>query len=206
MHDAVRYPRTMLIPVGRLLARVRARSPRDDEISRLRARFSAQPSALWASREERAGAARLRELKRALSEAFAETRSCHGCARGEPLPKGRWDGGRCCGTSTFVVFSPAEVHALKLGGTRARDLVPPEGDLAGCAFRGPLGCSLAAEDRPTVCLVYACAELKAEIRRDGVEARVNALRAELHATFEAFLRAAGAPPDRSPAPTTLVER
>jgi hypothetical protein len=196
----------VLLPIERLLARVRGRDPRADDLARLRARFAAQPSSWFVTADERALAARLREQKRELAAAFEGVSSCTGCARGEPLPKGRWEGGRCCGTATSVVFTPGEVHALKLGGTRARDLRPPEGDQAGCAFRGERGCSLAPEDRPTVCLVYACAELKAELRDAGAAARVNALRAELFATFEAFLRAAGVPPEHLPAPTSLVER
>lgn len=186
--DWVRLLRT---PLDRLLSRLRARSPRDADLGRLRARFTAQPSAWTATREQRRLAARLGTLKRELAHAFVGLRSCHGCARGEPLPKGRWEGGRCCGTGTFVVFTPDEVHALKLAGVRARDLVAPEGDLAGCVFRGPLGCSLAPEQRPTVCLVYTCAELKDELGARADAGRVHALRAELHQTFDAFLRATG---------------
>ncbi len=193
-----------LVPLARLLARGRP-SPRDADLGRLRARFAAQPSRWLATREQRRLAARLRELKRDLAAAFAGIESCRGCGRGEPGPKGRWDGGRCCGTSTDVVFTPAEVAALKIAGTHARDLVPPEGDAAGCVLRGPTGCSIAPEDRPTVCLVYACAELKAELRRSGEAERIQALRAELHETFEALLRALGVPPDRLPTPTSLVD-
>lgn len=183
----------MLVPIERLLARVRARSPRDEELGRLRARFAAQPSTWSATREQRRLAARLRELKRELAGAFAGVRSCAGCARGEPEPKGRWDGGRCCGgTRTDVVFTPGEVRALKAGGVRARDLAPPGEELAGCAFRGSRGCSLAPEQRPATCLVYACAELKGEIDARGDADRIHALRLELHETFEAFLRAAEA--------------
>ncbi len=196
----------MLLPLERLLARLRGSDPRADDLARLGARFAAQPSSWSATPEERALAARLRELKRDLAEAFGGVSSCAGCARGEPLPKGRWDGGRCCGTSTSVVFTPGEVRALKLGGTRAGALRPPAGDQAGCAFRGERGCSLAPADRPTVCIVYACAELKAELREAGAQDRVNALRAELFATFEAFLLAAGVPPEHVPPPTSLVER
>jgi hypothetical protein len=182
----------MLLPIERLLARVRARSrsPRDEDVGRLRARFAAQPSVWRATPEERRLAARLRALKRELADAFADLESCHGCARGEPGIKGRWDGGRCCGTRTEVVFTPSEVHALKIGGVRARDLVPPEDDFAGCVFRGARGCSLSAEQRSAVCLVYTCAELKEEIARHPEGERINALRLELHETFAAFVRAA----------------
>ena len=86
-----------LLPVDRLLARLRG--PREDspgtreaDLRALRARFTAQPHRWTATREQRALAERLVELKRALSAAFEGVTSCASCARGEPLPKGRWDG------------------------------------------------------------------------------------------------------------------
>jgi hypothetical protein len=66
------------------------------------------------------------------------------------------------------------------------------------AGRGRQGCSLDPEARPAVCLVYACAELKAEISTSEDEQRIRALRSAVHDAFEAFLRAAGEPPDRTP--------
>ena len=37
----------------------------------------------------------------------------------------------------------------------------------GGAFRGPEGCSLGAEDRPNLCVRFACRELEAELRASG---------------------------------------
>jgi hypothetical protein len=194
----------MLLPVWRLLTRIRSASSRNEDLERLRARFVAQPSAWSASPELRALALRLRELKRELASLFDGVESCRECGRGEPLPKGRWDGGRCCGTHTDVVFTPSEVHALKLGGTVGKRLQRPVDEQAGCVFRGARGCSIAAEDRPTLCHVYVCAELRGELKRGEAMERIQALRLELHETFEAFQRASGVPFEHMNVPTTLV--
>ena len=59
--------------------------------------------------------------------------------------------------------------------------------------------------RPTVCLVYTCAELKAELRGSAREDRIRTLRVALAETFVAFLRAAGEPPEAGRVPITLAE-
>lgn len=156
------------------------------------------------STEARALGERIVELKRELASAFETTRACHGCARGEPLPKGRWDGGRCCGTKTEVVFTQQEVRALVAAGLETPTNVPPGVEVAGCVFRGERGCTLEPGERPTVCLVYACAELKTDLRGSVAEARIQALRFELAETFDAFLEATGEPPERRLVPTTLI--
>lgn len=82
---------------------------------------------------------------------------------------------------------------MKLAGVRARDLVPPEGDHAGCAFRGPTGCSLPPENRPSICVRYLCLELRAEVRAKPSWARVSELGAALRdesARFEGLAVAA----------------
>jgi len=183
-----------MIPVERLLSRGRPTS-REDDLARLAARFAVQPSRLFAPREALRLARRMGALKRTLADRFASVESCRGCARGEPLPKGRWEGGRCCATSTLVVFSTLEVAALKLSGVAKGDLAPPAADHAGCAFRGPRGCSLRPEQRPSMCLLYVCADLAPElVERDDAE-EVNALRVELRAAREAFGRAVGVEDD-----------
>jgi hypothetical protein len=156
----------------------------------LEARFTAQSDPLRSS-EERELAARLVDLKRKLASAFEGVESCRGCARGEPLPKGRWDGGRCCGTETALVFSPHEVRALDAAAVRASELVPPDDELAGCVFRGARGCSLAVEHRATICLVYACADLKTEIASSARNELIQTLRSELSEAFDAFVRLGG---------------
>ncbi len=191
------------IPVERLLARVRHGPPRRDELRRLRARFLA--AGHRPSREERALARAIATLKRDLADAFGDARACGRCARGAAPPKGRWEGGRCCGTRTENVFTAEEVRALVAAGRRAPRTAPDE-DLAGCVLRGPLGCAAEPEDRPTVCLVYACAELKEELRGGEREERIRALRFALAEAFDAYLALIGAPADRRAVPTTLVSR
>jgi len=163
-----------LIRSGRI-DRARARA-----LGRLLARFEAQPGPRFAPARIRAMAARVAELKRELSEAIGDVRSCAGCARGCVTPSGYFDGGRCCGTSTDEVFSPAEVRAIKLAGVRP-PTEPAEGGAAeaGCLFRGPRGCSLPPEGRPAKCLVYVCHELRIELEDTPRFERIGALRAAL---------------------------
>lgn len=140
------------------------------------------------SEETRALAAELRELRPQVLAAFEGVRACAGCGRGHSLPHGRWDGGFCCGGRTDGVFDDDEVAALALAGTRPRDLRLPAGDHAGCAFRGPEGCSLDARDRPNLCVRFVCRELEGELREDGEWARVRALTRRLETTFARFVR------------------
>jgi hypothetical protein len=142
-----------------------------------------------ATGEVRALAKKLRALRPEVLAAFEGVEACRGCGRGRPLPHGRWDGGFCCGGRTEGVFDEDEVAALALGGTRPRDLVMPDGEQAGCAFRGPEGCSLDARDRPSLCVRFVCRELEGELREGEAWARVRALTRELETTFAAFVRA-----------------
>ena len=112
------------------------------------------------------------------------------------MPHGRWKGGFCCGGRTEGVFDGDEVAALALGGTRPRDLRIPAGDHAGCAFRGPEGCSLDARDWPNLCVRFACRELEDELREDGNWARVRDLTRRLETTFARFVRCLDAPATR----------
>lgn len=171
--DRLRYPRT-----------------RADELAQLRARFSAQPGRLSATPEQIELAERMRALRIELAAAFGEVEECRRCARGHPLPHGRWNGGHCCGGQTLTIWSAPEVAALKLGGTKARELTPPAGDHAGCVFRGPTGCSLAPADRPNLCVRFLCISLRAELLASPAWPTISALAAELARTqrrFEALL-------------------
>jgi hypothetical protein len=87
------------------------------------------------------------------------------------------------------VFDEDEVAALALGGTRPRHLQPPEGDHAGCAFRGPTGCSLNPVDRPSLCVRFVCRELESELRASGDWERVRNLTRQLECTFARFVKA-----------------
>ncbi|MFT3771382.1 MAG: hypothetical protein QM820_38705 [Minicystis sp.] len=179
----------MLIAARHLVDRLRHPRSRADEVAALRRRFARGERA---SAEEIALAAELRRLREALSTALANVESCSRCARGHPLPHGRWDGGHCCGTETTKVFTDDEVAALRLAGTTPSRLDPPRGDHAGCAFRGPAGCSLAVADRPNICVRFVCLELEGELRERGDLRAIKAIAAEMNKAFERFrkLRAA----------------
>lgn len=176
----------MLISPRMLVDRLRHPRSRADELARLRARFDAQPGRRASSPEQRELADRMRALRVELSRALEGVDACAGCARGHPLPAGRWAGGHCCGGDTLTIWSAAEVHALKLAGTSAGDLAAPRGDHAGCAFRGPTGCSLAPEDRPSICLRYVCLELRAELTERARLRGVSELARDLTKAQERF--------------------
>jgi hypothetical protein len=191
----------VLIPVQHLLDRLRHPRSRADELRDVRRRLAAAPGPGEATAEELSAAQALRRLREELSAALSGVESCSGCASGHPLPHGRWDGGHCCGCATTQVFTDDEIAALRLGGTTPARLAAPAGDHAGCAFRGPGGCSLDAADRPSICVRYVCRELEDELRGRGDRASVKAIAAELGRTFERFraLRAARRDLPRDPA-------
>lgn len=179
----------MLIAAQHLVDRLRHPRSRADEVAALRRRFAARDEA---TDEEIALAVELRRLREALSAALGGVESCSRCAKNHPLPHGRWNGGHCCGTETTKVFTDDEVAALRLAGTTPARLVPPRGDHAGCAFRGPEGCSLAVADRPNICVRFVCLELEAELRERGDLREIKAIGAALNKAFERLrkLRAA----------------
>lgn len=180
----------MLIPLQHLVDRARHPKSRADELARLRARHSCQPSRREASDRATALAKRLRELRREMSVALAhaDIQSCRGCAKGHPLPEGRWQGGHCCGGNTLTIFNAEEVAALKLGGTSPRHWRPPRDEHAGCAFRGATGCSLEPEHRPSICLRYLCIELRGELKPSEHWSEISRLGAELRDVFEKLKR------------------
>jgi hypothetical protein len=177
----------VLISPRQLVDRLRHPRSRADELAMLRARFTAQPTRRQASAEQNALADELRTLRTEAHAATQKVSSCERCAKGHPLPSGRWDGGHCCGGNTGNLFNPDEVAALKLAGTVATKLKPPSSDHAGCAFRGPVGCSLSPVDRPNICLRYVCLDLRAEMKDSGQWARISELNRKLRDTFERFV-------------------
>lgn len=184
----------MLIAARHVIDRMRGPRARADEARALRERLAAAPGAEEAG-EERARLARdVVRLKRAVSGRLTGLASCAGCSRGHPMPHGRWDGGHCCGGRTEELFSDDEVRALRLGGTTPARLSPPSSDHAGCAFRGPRGCSLDVADRPALCVRYLCRELEEELRRRGDLALLKSLTAELEATFARLRRSSQTSP------------
>ncbi|RLB64695.1 MAG: hypothetical protein DRI90_04000 [Deltaproteobacteria bacterium] len=184
----------MFISLRQLLEARRYGVRRAVDLAQLRVRFAGQPGGGQATVAERELAIRLRDLKTSLAAAFGDVTACAACARNCPPPAGRWTGGRCCGTATSAVFTTEEVRALKFGGARAGGLPVPSSVFAGCAFRGPTGCSLEPADRPSACLVFACDDLRAELDAKPEGSAVHQLRRDLSSTFDRFLSAPSEPP------------
>lgn len=171
------------------LARLRRRRARVDEARAIRTAIRAEPAA---SAAERSAAERVQRLKLALAAATGAVSGCGACAHGKPAERGHYAGGDCCSGRTELVFSADEIAVLAHTGTRARDLVLPPGEQAGCAFRGPAGCSLAVAHRPSICVRYACTTLQRELHRLGRLDAVEALAADLGAALAAFAAARAA--------------
>lgn len=168
----------VLIAVERLLVRVRQVPSRADELIALRDRLRAERAARIGP-QERALAREVRALKQRASAALAETTACHSCAVGKRWPRGAHAGGDCCSGVTADLFDDDEVGALAAAGTRPRDLRAPRGDHAGCAFRGELGCTLAAADRPMRCVHYTCMILRKELKANSALAATDAILVQL---------------------------
>lgn len=179
----------MLVPITRVLRRLRQPRSRAEELRAVRRRFERSGRA---GVEERAVAVRMRALRQELAATFGDARSCATCAVGRPMPIGRFDGGHCCSGATDDVLSDAEVAALATGGTRPRDLRPPDSDHAGCAFRGERGCTLDAANRPNVCVRFVCRGFSHELFERDVLDRVEALSDELDTLFARFTALRGA--------------
>lgn len=178
----------MLIAAHHLVDRLRHPRSRADEVFAVRRRLVAQRSPSAASDEELALARDLRRLRVELTTALAGVSACGTCARGHSLPHGRWNGGQCCGGHTEGVFTDDELASLRLSGTTLGRLAPPRSEHAGCAFRGPEGCSLEVADRPNLCVRYLCRELEGELRERGSLTSVKAIARRLGETFERFAR------------------
>jgi len=175
----------VIIPLERLLIRLRQPKTRADELAALRVRLRAERQA-EPSAEERAAALEVRRLKRALADATGAVTSCSECGKGMPPPGGAFAGGHCCSGRTEDLFNGDEVAMLAQCGTRPADLVAPRTEHAGCAFRAPTHCTLTVEDRPALCARYACNDLRRELfdlgRLDGLEA----LEAQLDDAYRRF--------------------
>ncbi len=158
----------VLIAVERLLIRIRHPASRADELNTLRARLRDE-LAKDVDDAERALAMRVLAAKRAISAELHAVSSCRSCATGLPAPQGSYAGGACCGGVTNELFDDHELAGLALAGTRPADLTPPaRADLhAGCAFRGPRGCTLDVAHRPGRCVLYVCDTLRHELHDAG---------------------------------------
>lgn len=170
----------MLIGLERLLIRIKHPASRAAELTALRGRLR-DKLAERADEDERARALRVLALKRAVSGALQEVSSCQSCATGLPAPHGLYAGGACCGGVTAELFDDHELSALALAGTRPSDLRPPARDdlHAGCAFRGPRGCTLDVAHRPARCVLYVCSTLMRELHDAGQLDDVDRMLAEL---------------------------
>lgn len=179
----------MLITARYLVDRLRHPRTRADELRALRRRLVAEPGPADATDDERAMAEELAELRVETSRAIGAVRSCSGCGRGHSEPEGHWDGGFCCSSPTHVVFTDHEVAALRLAGTGPGDFRPPHSDHAGCAMRGPTGCSLPPRHRPTVCVRYFCGELRRELAKRGDLLALQERLDRMEDTFDALVAA-----------------
>jgi hypothetical protein len=175
----------VLLPIERLLVRVRQVPSRAEELIALRARLRDQ-QAQQAGTEERALALEMRRLKGEVAAIVGEVAACSTCATGKREPRGTYAGGDCCAGVTSDLFDDDQLAAIAQAGTRPRDLTPPRAAHAGCAFRGPTGCTLANEDRPPRCVHYTCMTLRKELRARGDLRTIDAKLDELAIAMKRF--------------------
>jgi len=181
MHDG------MWIPLQHFVDRLKQPRTRADETRQLRERLRSEPSASEVSGEESTASAELLRLRRELKAAIGTVMSCRTCAIGHPPPHGHFKGGHCCGLVTEDAWNDDEIAALRQSGTLPHDLRLPTGDHAGCAFRGPTGCSLAVENQPNLCVRYLCPDLTREVYARGDGPRIDALCSEMEAVYLRFI-------------------
>jgi hypothetical protein len=177
----------VFLAVRYILDRFLGSRSRADEVYDVRRRLLEMTGPGMASREEELLARKLLLLREQLLAQLGHVEACAQCVR--PLASG-FTGGHCCaGGPTRDFFNDHELAALRLAGTTAANLKPPRGAHVGCAFRGLVGCSLAAAHRPCVCVGYACRDLLVELRRRGDGSANARLQDELHAAFQRFVAA-----------------
>lgn len=176
----------MLVSVRRIIDRLRHEPSRARELHQLGRRFDEAQPANQTSEAERGLALRVRRIKVRLAALLEGVTSCGSCSVHYPPPQGYWSGGHCCSGHTEDVFTDDEISALKLAGTRTRDLRAPRSAHAGCAFRGPQGCSLVPAHRPNICVRYVCRDLRRELHRRGLLDQVEQLEAEFAQAFKEF--------------------
>jgi len=161
-------------------------SSRRKELARLKKVLKALPEPDSLPSAERKLAEDMSRLRSQILEQMGPVKSCATCAQGCPLPHGQWSGGFCCSGRTEEIFSEDELAGLKAVGVRISDLRPPRAEHAGCAFRGPLGCSLQPGHRPALCVIYICGDLSSELHTQGRFREIHSLVEELKDTFSRF--------------------
>lgn len=165
----------MFVRVERLLIKLRQPASRAGELNALRQRMRDQLAA-DVSDEERKLAADVHRAKLAVAAQLTDVTSC------------AKDQGACCSGITAHLFEDRELAALVGAGTRLSDLTPPAKHDAhdGCAFRGPVGCTLAIEHRPARCVHYVCNDLRRELHRKGQLVAIESSLAELNGAMQRF--------------------
>jgi hypothetical protein len=159
---------------------------RANELAALRLRLAAELGGRDVPAEERALARSLRAMRIETIDALGELQGCARCGRGHPLPNGRWDGGYCCGGTTENLFTQEEIASLRASGTDQLDLRPPRSSHAGCAFRGPTGCSLRPAHRPNLCVRYLCRDLVEELEARGDLKAIRAIASRMQRAFARY--------------------
>lgn len=155
--------------------KLRQPASRADELNALRQRVRDELAADVGD-DERALA---RDVHAAKMRVAAQLTDVTSCAK---------DQGACCSGITPHLFDAPELAALVGAGTRLADLTPPARSDRhdGCAFRGPVGCTLATEHRPARCVHYVCNDLRRELHRAGRLDAIEASLAELNAAMKRF--------------------
>lgn len=171
-----------MIAVDRLLWKLRQPRSRADELIALQKRVVAE-AAKPIGDDERALAQDVRIKKLAVVAALSSVTSCAKCDHGDP-----YKGGACCGGVTADLFDERELALLVHAGTTAGDLTPPRGGdpHAGCAFRGPTGCTQGLAHRPGRCIHYMCDIIKRELHGRGELVAIEGLLRGLNASVQRY--------------------
>ena len=146
-----------------------------EPLVRLRRKLHEQRPSSAPDAGETEAALEMRRLRVAIAAAIGDARACASCARGAPLPAGRFEGGRCCAHAADALYDEETLAALLASGTRAGLLQGPADEHAGCLFRRPTGCAVDAAHRPNACVAYLCDELALELEERGA---LEAIRAQ----------------------------
>ena len=175
----------MLISVERLLIKLRQPASRARELIEFRKRLRTELAA-EVDDDERALARSVLAQKRAVAAQLVAVTSCRTCATGQAFPVGHFDGGACCSGVTADLFDEHELAAIAHAGTRPHDLIAPQTDHAGCAFRGSTGCTLELAHRPARCVHYVCNTLRRELHTRGQLDAIEHELAELDRGMQRF--------------------
>jgi hypothetical protein len=170
-----------------VIGRVRARCAPPRALADLRRRLREQPGTWQVGAEEARLALELRRRREGVARLWDGVQVCASCAVGKAPPHGRFAGGYCCGGATEEIFTDDELGALRLSGTRPRDLRGSATPDAGCLFRGPTGCVLPPTHRADKCLRHICRELAAELHHRRSLGEAEAQCEELHRVHERFV-------------------